>query len=158
MIRAGRAVLDLPSLDERARADDSRARGDQARATARHLAARAVAEARPAGEPGSAAGASCGCGPAEPDATAGASCGRERAVARTNASGEQVFGGALYQPGEADAAPAAAVAASLGCGVPTAVADLREGETVLDLGWGRAPTFSSPPAVSDPVAKRSALT
>ncbi|MDP9384428.1 MAG: arsenite methyltransferase, partial [Actinomycetota bacterium] len=30
----------------------------------------------------------------------------------------------------------AAVAASLGCGVPTAVADLHEGETVLDLGSG----------------------
>jgi ubiquinone/menaquinone biosynthesis C-methylase UbiE len=29
-----------------------------------------------------------------------------------------------------------AVAASLGCGVPTAVADLRPGETVLDLGSG----------------------
>ena len=33
-------------------------------------------------------------------------------------------------------APAAAVAASLGCGVPTAVADLHAGETVLDLGSG----------------------
>ena len=34
------------------------------------------------------------------------------------------------------AAPKAAVEASLGCGVPTAVADLHEGETVLDLGSG----------------------
>ena len=33
-------------------------------------------------------------------------------------------------------APRAAVEASLGCGVPTAVADLHEGETVLDLGSG----------------------
>ena len=33
-------------------------------------------------------------------------------------------------------APEAAVAASLGCGVPTAVADLHPGETVLDLGSG----------------------
>ena len=33
-------------------------------------------------------------------------------------------------------APRAAVLASLGCGNPTAVADLREGETVLDLGSG----------------------
>ena len=33
-------------------------------------------------------------------------------------------------------APKAAVEASLGCGVPTAVADLHEGETVLDLGSG----------------------
>jgi arsenite methyltransferase len=32
--------------------------------------------------------------------------------------------------------PAAAIAASLGCGVPTAVADLRDGEIVLDLGSG----------------------
>ncbi len=32
--------------------------------------------------------------------------------------------------------PAAALSASLGCGVPTAVAELREGETVLDLGSG----------------------
>jgi arsenite methyltransferase len=54
----------------------------------------------------------------------------------TDASGEPVFGGALYDPGEAESAPQAAVAASLGCGVPTAVADLREGEVVLDLGSG----------------------
>ena len=45
------------------------------------------------------------------------------------------FGAALYGD-EAAAAPDAAVAASLGCGVPTAVADLHEGETVLDLGSG----------------------
>ncbi len=45
------------------------------------------------------------------------------------------FGAALYS-GEADGAPTAAVAVSLGCGVPTAVADLHEGETVLDLGSG----------------------
>jgi arsenite methyltransferase len=49
--------------------------------------------------------------------------------------GEEVFGAALYDA-EAEAAPKAAVDASLGCGVPTAVADLREGETVLDLGSG----------------------
>ena len=39
-------------------------------------------------------------------------------------------------PEEAEGAPREAVAASLGCGVPTAVADLHEGETVLDLGSG----------------------
>ena len=50
--------------------------------------------------------------------------------------GEQVFGGALYSPDQAADAPDAAVAASLGCGVPTAVADLRQGATVLDLGTG----------------------
>jgi arsenite methyltransferase len=45
------------------------------------------------------------------------------------------FGESLYG-GEAVEAPMAAVEASLGCGVPTAVADLHEGETVLDLGSG----------------------
>ena len=45
------------------------------------------------------------------------------------------FGATLYGD-EASAAPDAAVSASLGCGVPTAVADLHEGETVLDLGSG----------------------
>jgi len=72
----------------------------------------------------------------EPAPTATASCGRGPSVLTTNASGEQVFGGALYESAEVDAAPATAVAASLGCGVPTAVADLEEGETVLDLGSG----------------------
>ena len=37
---------------------------------------------------------------------------------------------------EADGVPAEALAASLGCGNPTALIDLREGETVLDLGSG----------------------
>lgn len=42
----------------------------------------------------------------------------------------------LYTIGEASELPATAVAASLGCGNPTALAELREGETVLDLGSG----------------------
>ncbi|HET9649382.1 MAG TPA: arsenite methyltransferase [Microlunatus sp.] len=46
------------------------------------------------------------------------------------------FGSALYTAAERDGLPVAAVAASLGCGNPTAVADLREGERVLDLGSG----------------------
>ncbi|MEV6165929.1 arsenite methyltransferase [Streptomyces sp. NPDC052052] len=46
------------------------------------------------------------------------------------------FGSTLYAPDERDALPAEAVAASLGCGNPTAVADLHEGERVLDLGSG----------------------
>ncbi len=46
------------------------------------------------------------------------------------------FGPALYTAGERDALPGEAVAASLGCGNPTAVAELREGERVLDLGSG----------------------
>ena len=50
--------------------------------------------------------------------------------------GGGVFGDALYGSEEAAGAPVEAVAASLGCGVPTAVADLHAGETVLDLGSG----------------------
>ncbi|WP_079043596.1 arsenite methyltransferase [Streptomyces kanamyceticus] len=46
------------------------------------------------------------------------------------------FGSTLYAADERDALPAEAVAASLGCGNPTAVADLHEGERVLDLGSG----------------------
>jgi SAM-dependent methyltransferase len=46
------------------------------------------------------------------------------------------FGQALYSLAERDDLPDAAVLASLGCGNPTAVAELREGETVLDLGSG----------------------
>jgi SAM-dependent methyltransferase len=42
----------------------------------------------------------------------------------------------LYVNGEADELPNAAVLASLGCGNPTALAELREGEVVLDLGSG----------------------
>jgi arsenite methyltransferase len=49
--------------------------------------------------------------------------------------GVEVFGAVLYGD-EAAGATTASVEASLGCGVPTAVADLREGETVLDLGSG----------------------
>jgi arsenite methyltransferase len=70
---------------------------------------------------------SCGCDPAsaftEPD------------MSPTDKRGTEVFGRALYDT-EADAATKAAVDASLGCGVPTAVADLHDGETVLDLGSG----------------------
>src|SRR5438094_10474682 len=42
----------------------------------------------------------------------------------------------LYASGETAALPAEAVAASLGCGNPTALAALRPGDTVLDLGSG----------------------
>ncbi|MFJ4621724.1 arsenite methyltransferase [Streptomyces sp. NPDC088812] len=49
---------------------------------------------------------------------------------------DENFGSTLYAADERDALPAEAVAASLGCGNPNAVADLREGERVLDLGSG----------------------
>jgi arsenite methyltransferase len=70
--------------------------------------------------------AGCGCGPG--------GCGGQGGL--TDKGGIQVFGATLYDEADARAAPAAAVEASLGCGVPTAVADLHEGETVLDLGSG----------------------
>ena len=61
-------------------------------------------------------------------------CGSE--IELVDAEGNTVFGSALYDSNEGSEAPAAAINASLGCGVPTAVADLHEGETVLDLGSG----------------------
>ena len=51
-------------------------------------------------------------------------------------SEEGGYGAALYSVSERGGLPETAVLASLGCGNPTAVADLREGETVLDLGSG----------------------
>jgi arsenite methyltransferase len=84
----------------------------------------------------------CGCSPGTRDIRDAV---RERyaaaarsaaAIALTDRAGAQVFGDALYTADESEGAPDAALAASLGCGVPTAVADLHEGETVLDLGSG----------------------
>ncbi len=75
-------------------------------------------------------------------ATAASGCGGGSstccapAVSTTDETGNEVFGAALYKAGETEGATDAAVNASLGCGVPTAVADLHEGETVLDLGSG----------------------
>jgi arsenite methyltransferase len=46
------------------------------------------------------------------------------------------FGAELYAGADRESLPAEAVAASLGCGNPLAVADLNQGETVLDLGSG----------------------
>jgi arsenite methyltransferase len=48
----------------------------------------------------------------------------------------EVFGSGLYESGDRDALPDAAKLASLGCGNPIAVAELRDGDTVLDLGSG----------------------
>jgi arsenite methyltransferase len=64
----------------------------------------------------------CGGGPAmTPGARAGVGFG---------------FGAELYDNTARDSGAESAVAASLGCGVPTAVADLHPGEVVLDLGSG----------------------
>ena len=65
--------------------------------------------------------------PAE-DSCCGDGCGCGETGAR--------FGSELYELGERSALPDEAVLASMGCGNPTAVADLHEGETVLDLGSG----------------------
>jgi arsenite methyltransferase len=64
---------------------------------------------------------SCGCGN-------GSCCDGE--------SDATMFGEALYDAEQRGELPEAATLASLGCGNPTAVAELREGETVLDLGSG----------------------
>ncbi len=48
----------------------------------------------------------------------------------------EAFGSTLYAADDASSLPAEALAASLGCGNPTAVAALRPGERVLDLGSG----------------------
>ncbi|HEV2071871.1 MAG TPA: methyltransferase domain-containing protein, partial [Acidimicrobiales bacterium] len=64
-------------------------------------------------------------------------CGTAPVVSTTDGQGRQVFGAELYRlaTGE-EGVPEPAAAASLGCGVPTAVAELHPGETVLDLGSG----------------------
>jgi arsenite methyltransferase len=63
-------------------------------------------------------------------------CGPTPVTIHDERGNRVVFGGDLYGPDMAEGAPDAAVAASLGCGVPTAVADLHPGEVVLDLGSG----------------------
>ena len=66
----------------------------------------------------------CGCGGSSccPDADADADA--------------RIFGEVLYDARQREELPEAATLASLGCGNPTAVAELLEGETVLDLGSG----------------------
>jgi SAM-dependent methyltransferase len=64
----------------------------------------------------------------------GCGCGSGACCADNTEGGK--FGEALYAAEQRGELPDAAVLASLGCGNPTAVADLHEGETVLDLGSG----------------------
>jgi arsenite methyltransferase len=74
------------------------------------------------------------------EAALAASRSRSDSAAQTSCCGPdgsaQVFGEILYADADRASLPDAAVLASLGCGNPTAVADLREGERVLDLGSG----------------------
>ncbi len=69
-------------------------------------------------------GAGCGCG-------SGGCC-----ADHAGSTSSPAFGEALYDAEQRGDLPATAVLASLGCGNPTAVAELREGEVVLDLGSG----------------------
>ena len=73
-------------------------------------------------------------------ATAGGGCGTDVTDCCRDATGtdrpSDRFGDPLYTIDERDKLPRAALLASLGCGNPTAVAELHEGETVLDLGSG----------------------
>ena len=68
------------------------------------------------------AGCGCGC-----DCESIGCCGEEATT---------LFGQGLYGAEERSSLPEGAALASLGCGNPVAVAELREGETVLDLGSG----------------------
>jgi arsenite methyltransferase len=75
---------------------------------------------------------------AAPTADAGGCCGPVNSCC-----GGDAFNGTvdpitsnLYVSGETDVLPEAAVLASLGCGNPTALAELHPGEVVLDLGSG----------------------
>ena len=72
----------------------------------------------------------CGCG--QP-----ADCGCDNGCFGGAATAEEPgFGAELYATLDRDQLPDTALLASLGCGNPTAVAELHEGETVLDLGSG----------------------
>ncbi|WP_324343169.1 arsenite methyltransferase [Baekduia sp.] len=73
----------------------------------------------------------CGTGAATADPGAGC-CG----LAIIPDDQVTAFGATLYATAERDELPDTALLASLGCGNPTAVAALHEGETVLDLGSG----------------------
>jgi arsenite methyltransferase len=71
----------------------------------------------------------CGCG--QP-----ADCGCGDGCCGAATAEEPGFGAELYAALDRDQLPDTALLASLGCGNPTAVAKLHEGETVLDLGSG----------------------
>ena len=78
-----------------------------------------------------AGGACCGAEAALGDVIGGSCCGAQAAPA-----GASAISGDLYGVSETSVLPEAAVLASLGCGNPTALAELKPGETVLDLGSG----------------------
>ena len=63
-------------------------------------------------------------------------CCGTAADAGCGGAADRAFGAPLYDDASRADMPKGAVEASLGCGVPTTVADLNAGETVLDLGSG----------------------
>src|SRR5438105_15618363 len=71
-------------------------------------------------------------------ATAASCCGPAGSSGCCGATGESwdPITSDLYEAGQTAGTPTEALLASLGCGNPTALADLHEGETVLDLGSG----------------------
>jgi arsenite methyltransferase len=69
-------------------------------------------------------------------ATGVSSCCGDGDVSALRDDEREVFGAELYDDADRDELPDAAKLASLGCGNPTAVAELHEGEVVLDLGSG----------------------
>jgi arsenite methyltransferase len=115
---------------------ESELKGDELREEVRQRYAEAAKAVSP--EAPSEAQAGCCGGPAAaavdaPTLNQSSCCGPEDS---TTAGDETTWGSALYEGLAAEELPDEAVLASLGCGNPTAVADLHEGETVLDLGSG----------------------
>ena len=66
----------------------------------------------------------------------GADLGRSSCCGGDAVSARDAITSDLYNDGELESVPDQAVLASLGCGNPTALAELKKGETVLDLGSG----------------------
>lgn len=67
--------------------------------------------------------------------TTGSCCGSSACCGATTEAWDPITAD-LYDEGQKSGVPAEALLASLGCGNPTALAQLNEGETVLDLGSG----------------------
>lgn len=67
--------------------------------------------------------------------TAASCCGSSGCCGSTTEAWDPITAN-LYDEGQTAGIPAEALLASLGCGNPTALAELKEGETVLDLGSG----------------------
>ena len=76
------------------------------------------------------------CGPAEFSGTCCAETPTDRSADPQSTSGCACPGDQFYAGADLSGLPASVTGASLGCGNPTAIADLKPGEVVLDLGSG----------------------